>query len=351
MNKIFSTPIIEAISCVLPKNKLVLRDLGELYGIDTVKKICRATGISELRIASKDMTSADYCLKAAENLFATVGVSPDDIEGLVFVTTTPDYIIPHTSAIMQDKLGIPTSALTFDINYGCAGYVYGLFQSFLLVESGYCKKVLLCVGDTESKYINEKDRSLRMVIGDAGTATLIEANNNSTPSAFTFFTDGSGARHIIVPAGGCRVPKTIGVTDQMHYDEDGNGRTAENLYMNGMEVMTFALHDVCGVLIDALKLLSLRKDDIDLFAFHQANAFIVHNLAQQLKVEKSKVPFGAELTGNTSCSSIPSMLATLYSGINVAFRQVAVCGFGTGLSCAAGIVDLSKTVVLPIKYI
>ena len=346
MNRMFYHAKIQAIATVLPKETLILDTLSSMYGKSMVQKICRATAIEEIHVAPLGMTTADYCFHAAKMLFQETDIKPEMIDGIVLVTETPDYIIPHTSALLQNRLQIPSATVAFDINYGCAGYVYGLFQSFMLVESGYCQNVLLCVGDTESHLIHEKDRAARMVIGDAGTATVISAVDEASPATFSFFTNGGGAQYLMVPAGGSRIPCEPGKTDIIEYDEDGNGRTKENLYMNGMEVMQFTLHDVKNVIVKTLEQAMLSKEEIDLFAFHQANEFIVNNLAKQLKVDKYKVPFGARKTGNTSCASIPVMLSELYPGNNEDFHRVVACGFGTGLSCAAGVIDLSQTKIL-----
>lgn len=337
------------LSSVLPREAIGISDFSAMYGESNVKKIVKATGIQTVHCAPVGRTSADYCMEAARQIFQRGAISPQEIDGLIFVSETPDYSIPHTSAIIQDKLDLSNQLIAFDINYGCAGYVYGLFQASLLIKTGYCQHVLLCVGDTETKFIHEKDKALRMVIGDAGTATLISAVQNKGQSfAFSFHTNGKDADALIIPAGGCRLPHTAGITDRLEEDASGNARTQENLFMDGMKVMAYILKYVKPTIEDVLHKLALDIGAVNLFAVHQANAFIVKKIAKMLRVEEQRVPFAAQKTGNTSCASIPVMLCSAYPGRNVDLQKVLVCGFGTGLSCAAGVIDLRHATILPL---
>ncbi|MBE6097705.1 MAG: ketoacyl-ACP synthase III [Schwartzia succinivorans] len=324
-----------------------MKSFSDLFGDNNVDKIMKVTGIKSVRRAPKGMTVSDYCVYAAEKLISELHIDSADIDGLVFITESPDYLVPHTSAILQDRLGLPKSSIVFDINYGCSGYVYGLFQAFMMIESGYCKNVLLCAGDTLSRKVNPKDKASQMVLGDAGTATIITAIDEARPVAFSFFTDGSGAKHLIIPAGGARIPHQAGKTDILNVDADGNARTDEDFYMNGMEVMEFTLHDVKSVIQDAMDLVNWDKAEVDLFALHQANALIVKYIRKQLKADKEKVPFALENYGNSSSGTIPVLLCNKYSGVNRDFKKVLIAGFGTGLSCAAGTIGLESTVILP----
>ncbi len=343
MEKIFSKLEIRAIAATLPKEILKLENLSEVYGADTVKKIIKNTGITEVHVAPENKTSADYCVAAAQKIFGETEISPEIIDAIIFVTETPDYLVPHTAAILQSRLNLPNRVISMDINYGCAGYVYGIFQAALLIETGYCKNVLLCVGDTPTKYINEHDKALRMVFGDAGSATILSEKNSAQNSAFNFFTDGAQGKNLMVQAGGFRMPRKIGVTDILNFDENGNGRTLENISMDGMEIMNFVLKNIKRVIYETLEILNLPPSEINLFALHQANILISNYLTKRLKVAAEKVPFGAGKTGNTTCVSIPLMLSTLFAGVNPALKKVVICGFGTGLTCAAGVVDLSGT--------
>lgn len=346
MDKMFKNIRIRAISTALPNKIVKLSEYAKDFGKETVDKIIKLTGITEIRVSDDKTTSSDLCISAAQNIFRELEINPSSIDGVVFITQTPDYKVPHTSAIIQDRLGIPKESIVFDINYGCSGYAYGLFQAFLLVESGYCRNVLLCVGDTTTKYIHPEDRSNRMMAGDAGSATLISYEENASNSVFNFFSDGSGAEFLMMPAGGCRMPHKDGVTDIVEYDADGNGMTLENIHMNGIEITTFALREVKKAIKNIMNEVGWNKDDVDLFALHQANNFIVHQVSRQLKVSSELVPVGIQKTGNSAATTIPVMLCNLFPGVNYNLKQVVVCGFGVGLSCCAGTIDLSETKIL-----
>lgn len=345
-NRFFSKAQISAVAAVTPKTRFPLTELSARYGEKEIARIIASTGIREVTVAEEGMTSADYAFAAAQRLIAETGTDVSEIDGLIFLTESPDYIIPNTAAVLQDRLGLRTDTVNMDLRYGCAGYVYGLFQASLLIESGYCKKVLFLAGDTISHYINENDRSLRMVNGDAACATLLEASGEEIRSSYEFFVDGSGLGSLLIPAGGRRCPARPGVTDVLAYDEDGNGRTPEDLYMNGMDIMVFAIRKVPVLVKKLLEQTGWSKDEIDLFAFHQANKLIIDRIAKTLKVPSEKIPICMEHTGNCGFDSIPLMLCTEFPGVHPELHKVIACGFGAGLIAAAGALDLSRTVFL-----
>lgn len=345
-DRIFTRAQVAAIAAVTPKQHLSLRDLAAQFGDSDLERIISATGIQEVTVAEEGMTSADYAYAAAQRLLAETGVPASEIDGLLFLTESPDYIIPNTAAVLQERLGLRNDTVNMDLRYGCAGYVYGLFQASLLIESGYCKNVLLLAGDTISHYINEHDRSLRMVNGDAACATLITASDTETRSCYSFFVDGSGLNSLLIPAGGRRMPAQAGVTDVLEYDEDGNGRTLENLYMNGMDIMVFAIRKVPALVEKLLTQTGWTRNEVDLYAFHQANTLILDRITRTLKVPREKVPLSMAHTGNCGFDSIPLMLCNEYAGVNEGFQRVIACGFGAGLIAAAGALDLSRTKII-----
>ena len=345
-DKAFSKVKIAAIASVVPKERFPLMNLAEQYGEKEISRIINATGIEEVTVAAEGMTSSDYAYEAALRLIDATGINVKDIDGLLFLTESPDYIIPNTAAVLQHRLGMRNNTVNMDLRYGCAGYVYGLFQASLLIESGYCSNVLLLAGDTISHYINQHDRSLRMVNGDAACATLITKDSSVKSSYYSFYVDGSGVDSLLIPAGGRRMPIKPGVTDVLVFDDDGNGRTKENLYMNGMDIMVFATRRVPELVKDILNYTGWDKDNVDLFAFHQANMMIVNRIAKTLKISKEKIPLCMAHTGNCGFDSIPLMLCTLYPGVNTGMKKVIACGFGAGLIAAAGALDLSKTNII-----
>lgn len=343
--RILKYPYVRAISAVVPSNTADLRALYTVYGNRQIDNIIKGTGIQRTTYNDPHLTASDYAVHAAEYLLNETGFPREEIDGLVFISEMSDHIIPNTASIMQHKMRLPNSCMTFEIRSGCPGYVYGLFQAFMLVESGYCNNVLLCVGRAATQYVNEKDRSLRMVLGDAASASLV--CSGEADSAFSFYSDGGGAESLMIPAGGDRMPRQKDVTDVLEFDDDGNGRTKEDLYMNGMDIMAFVMGKVPGVVRKVLTDISWGQDEIDLYAMHQVNRIIIKALAGQLKVPLEKMPLSISETGNCGASSIPLMLCNLYAGKNSGLKKTIVCGYGSGLSIAAGAMDLSRACILP----
>ena len=351
MGVILKKATICGICCTLPKEILNMKELAALYGEKAVQKIVRATGIERVHIAPPEKTTADYCFDAATALLEILRCPVEKIDGIVFVSQTPDYILPATSVLLQKRLGIPKRSVAFDINYGCSGYVYGLLQAHMLVETNCCQNVIVCVGDTVTRYIHPKDKALRLVMGDGASATLVCRSASDNPVSFAVFTDGNRAEQLIIPAGGNRCPIVQGVTDREESDADGNVRSQEQLYMNGLEIMQFALNDIEPVLQETLQCLQWKTIDIDVFAFHQANAFIVQYLAKKLHLPREKVPIQVKRNGNTGSASIPLLLCEEYAEATVKPQKVLLCGFGVGLSCAAMVADMRQTIYCKTRQI
>lgn len=327
---------IESVSAYLPETRLDLRALDG--GNAEAEKIIRATGIEQVRVAAKTQTAADLCLAAARPLLAGAETPREEIDGVIFVSQTPDYLMPETAFVIQAKLGLSETTLCRDIRIGCSGYIHGLFQAALWISCGACRRVLLLAGDTSTRLANPRDRALRMVFGDAGTATLVSAGKFD--AAFAFRSDGNGARKLFVPAGGFRLPHSE-ETAKISVDEDGNARSANDLFMDGMEIFRFSLACVPANIRETLALAGWEKDDVGLFALHQANAFIVDAVRKNLRVSAERVPVNVRGVGNTGPASVPLLLSMLFgekSGrTRPELKRALLCGFGIGLSwgCAA----------------
>lgn len=332
---------IAAIGTCLPKSTFHIASYEQQYGSD-IKRIMESTGVKEVRIAEDDLCTSDYCVFAAQQLLKSLNIAANDVDGIVFVSQTPDYILPATSVIMQDRLGLPKGAVAFDINYGCSGYVYGLFQAALLVSSGSCSRVLLCAGDTQLKLVHELDKANRMVLGDGFSVTLIERGEEEL--CFNMKSDGSGHEHIIVPSGGFRRPHTA-ETCIAKPDGDGNMRSEENSYMNGFEIMSFAIREVPKLLRETLEYVGWEKESVGTFALHQANRFMLQYLSKRAKLPLENVPISIEKTGNTASASIPLMFSLEAGRLRREGKldRVVACGFGVGLSWGAVTMNLAKT--------
>lgn len=340
-DKIFDIPFVRGMSVVVPKEILKIEDLN-FEGVN-FKSIIKTTGIKEVRRAPANMTATDYCIAAAENLFADLNFDKAQIDGVIFATTVPDYLSPGNGYILQDRLNLSKKCIIVDINQACAGFVNGLFQAFLMVQSGYCKNVLLCAGDIFSRYLNSKDKSGQVIFSDAGAVALISANEILTRSAFSFYNDGNVFKALYMPAGGLKMQRQHGLTDVEKTDSQGNVHTLENLNMDGLEVMAFVLAAAPTAIKDVLKIINWQKDDVKIFALHQANMSIINALTKRLKVPVEKVPVSLTNYGNTTACSTPLTLCLEHPAAKEIWDKVIMCAFGTGMACAAVALDLSKT--------
>lgn len=332
---------IKAINAWLPENNVEMLSFSEEYGEQEVKNIIKTTGVERVRIADKSMTSSDMCFNAAEALFAQAGIDKAEIDGLVFVSQTTDWILPATSISLQDRLGLSKETVCIDIHYGCSGYIYGLFQAALWIAAGACNNVLVLAGDTTSQMINPKDKSLRLVFGDCGTATIVSKGTHTI--GFDIKSDGSGSDRLIVPAGGFRTPVSES-TSVLEWDEDKNGRTKNDLFMDGMAIFNFANMQVSKNVDRLLEAMQWNKEEVGLFCLHQANKFMVDYVRKRLKAPVEKVPVNVQNYGNTGPATIPLLLSDLCSEDHqYDLSKVIMSGFGVGLSWGSIATDLSET--------
>ena len=341
---------IDGITTCIPENIKDLRTLGEEYGQHEVDRIIKSTGIEKIRVAGKGTCASDLCAEAARKLFNNLNIDPKEIDGIVFVTETPDYIIPASSVILQNRLGLSTACVAFDVNYGCSGYVYGVYLSSMLVSTGGCRKVLLLVGDVITPFVNQKDRSLRMILGDAGSASIISKGNNMF--SFHIFTDGSGYQTLIVPAGGARIPRNSSTCVPTER-ENGNIRSDEDIFMNGLDVFNFAINEAPKSILAALEQHQWDIKDVQLFGLHQPNFLMIDFIRKKLKLKTDVVPVGMRETGNTGPASIPLLLTLQHKNFEAEDRlkRVVLSGFGIGLSCASVALTLESTLISdPIIY-
>ncbi|MCP9268401.1 ketoacyl-ACP synthase III [Xenorhabdus sp. XENO-1] len=315
---------IEAVAASVPLTKLTLAQLSQQFGEEKVARIALSTGINQLGIAQTQMRASDLCVHAARKIFSEQ-THPDEIDGVIFVSQTPDYLMPATSCVLQQRLGLCQDVIAFDINYGCSGYIYGLYQAALLISSRSCRKVLLCAGDTMTRHIADDDHKLRMVLGDAGSATIIAAGDDDW--AFDIHTDGSGYDKLIVPQG----------EDLRH----------GYLQMDGAAVMEFALKVVDNTVNKAIEMRGWDKQKVDHFLLHQPNRFMLQYLTKKLRVAAEKVPIAVENYGNTGPASIPLTLCHHFSNNRQQLGTAIMSGFGVGLSWGTVGLSLKDVRVFP----
>ncbi len=324
---------IKAIEFYLPEERLTNDQLGEIYEGWSSRKIEKKTGIKVRHIASAEETAADLGYKAAIKLFAKNNISPSDVDYLLFCTESPDYPLPPSSCILQNRLGLPITTGALDFNLGCSGFVYGLGVAHGLISSGQAKNVLLITAETYSKYIHPQDKSVRTIFGDGAAATLITESDNEQVGPFVYGTDGAGATNLIVPKGASRGPMHI---ESLNLSEKTN--YPDFLFMNGPEIFNFTIQSVPKAVKQILIKSSLVLNDIDCFIFHQANKFMLEHLRQKIDIPKEKFFVDISETGNTVSSTIPIALhKAKEQGFYKEGDVALLIGFGVGYSWAATI--------------
>jgi 3-oxoacyl-[acyl-carrier-protein] synthase-3 len=329
------------LAAYLPQQVLSNEELAALYPEWSADKILAKTGIRERRIAADGETAADMACAAAESLFAQGTVARAEIDFILLCTQAPDYQLPTTACLLQERLGIARSAGALDFNLGCSGFVYGLSLARGLVDSGAARRVLLLTADTYSKYIHPQDRSVRTLFGDAAVATVVGAADGQGQAIgpFVFGTDGRGARDLIVEAGGARRPCDAASAAE-HVDANGNVRSADNLHMNGAEVFSFTLREVPAAIDALLDKAGLARDDVDYFVLHQANRFMLDTLRKKIGIAPEKMPLHLEDVGNTVSSTIPLALIRMRDAGQLGpGKRLMLVGFGVGYSWAATIIN------------
>jgi len=314
-----------AVEYFLPEGELSNVELAALFPEWPADKIKEKLGITCRKIAAEGEFSSDLATKAAEKHFAIGRIAPADVDFLIFCTQSPDYFLPTSACLIQDRLGLPKSCGALDFNLGCSGWVYGLGIAKGLIESGQAANVLFLTGETYSKFLSDTDKGTRTLFGDAGAATLISAVDCDTEliGPFVYGTDGSGAEHLIVKYGGLRNP--------------GSPRSSETgLCMNGGEILSFSAREVSKSVNALLKQSGNTIESIDLFVFHQANAYMLEFLKTKCGIPDRKFYTCFETVGNTVSNSIPIALNhAIAEGKARPDMKIMFVGFGVGLSWAA----------------
>jgi 3-oxoacyl-[acyl-carrier-protein] synthase III len=331
---------IEGISSYLPSSVLTNEQLVKDFKDWDVEKIYNKTGIAKRHIASQDECASDLGIAAAEKLFAKGPFNPNSIDVLLFCTETPDYFLPASACIIQDRLGLRKDCGALDFNLGCSGFIYGLALAKGLVEIGLADQVLLITADTYSKLIHPMDRSVRTLFGDGAAATLISPvmADEEFIGPFVFGTDGGGAGRLIVPAGGFRL-RSSHETAIARDDGTGNIRSLENIYMDGPEIFNFSLREVPKTVTELLQKANITKEDVDFFIFHQANKFMIEQLRRKLKIPVEKFCINMESYGNTVSATIPmAMEIAGKTGQIKPGDTIMLVGFGVGYSWGGTII-------------
>jgi 3-oxoacyl-[acyl-carrier-protein] synthase-3 len=293
-----------------------------------MEAIFAKTGIRSRPIADRQQCPSDLGVAAAEKLFAEYAIDRGSIDFLLFCTQTPDYPLPTTACLVQDRLGLPTAIGALDFNLGCSGFVYGLSLADGLIRSGSARRVLLITAETYSRYIDAADRSLRPIFADGAAATLVDAAGEPSLGHFVFGTDGRGGDALMVAEGGARAPG-------QSLQPKKRRRWPSSLYMDGPELVRFTLDVVPPMVQRLLADSRLRPQDVDFYLMHQATLFMLEHLRVKLSLEADSVPSNLEERGNTVSSTLPILIHDLRNlGRLRPGKQSLLIGFGVGLSWA-----------------
>ncbi|SIS96471.1 3-oxoacyl-[acyl-carrier-protein] synthase-3 [Chryseobacterium ureilyticum] len=320
---------ISKIEYYLPELVLTNMDLEKEFPEWSSERIQEKVGISQRHISAENQTVLDLAIQSSEKIFKEY--DRDKIDFILFCTQSPDYFLPTTACILQDKLGLRKNIGAMDFNLGCSGFVYGLAIAKGLLVAGVAKSVLLVTSETYSKHINPKDKGNRCIFGDASASAIIEKNENAGDYKFCLGTDGSGAENLMVKKGAFRTDFTLNPNHEFN---------PENLYMNGPEIFNFTIEKIPGLVKETMEVNGFTMDDIDYFVFHQANSFMLNYLRRKTKIPAEKFYINMEETGNTVSATIPIALKNMMNeGMLKKGDKVLLAGFGVGYSWGATIVE------------
>lgn len=327
---------IKAISYYLPDKIVTNEELVSEFPEWSVDKIGEKIGVFERHIAADNETSGDMAVFASLRLFKEYNVDRSDIDFVILCTQSPDYFLPSTACVIQNKLGLPTSCGSFDINLGCSGYEYGLAIAKGLVVANIAKNVLFLTAETYNKHLHPRDKGNRTIFGDGASATLISTKGFAKIGEFSLGTDGRGADRLIRKTGAMRHHD---VANDLTFDENGNPHSSDYLYMDGKAIFDFTSEAVPKMVEDVLRKHELVMDDIDLVVFHQANKYMINYLRKLLGISKEKFYIYLENVGNTVSSTIPIALCEARKEGRF-HGKILVAGFGVGFSWGSTILEV-----------
>lgn len=328
---------ISKIEYYLPNNILTNSELTNKFPDWTPEMIENKVGVRERHIVDNDQTSLDLAVKVSEKILSEE--NKNEIDFLILCTQSPDYFLPTSACILQNKLGLSCDIGAFDFNLGCSGYIFGLSIAKGLIYSGTATKILLVTSETYSKFIHQDDKGNRTIFGDGASASIIEFSENNCIQNFVLGTDGSGFGNLIVRNGGLRNSYMRG---KINSDSDFIPSLDDDyLYMNGPEIFNFTIQKIPALVKDTLAKNNLNMDDVDYFVFHQANKYILEYLRKKIKIPEDKFYNNLLFTGNTVSSTIPIAICNLIADKKIKTGDtLLLAGFGVGLSWGATIIKI-----------
>lgn len=335
---------IKVISATVPHTVVKTSSLTDYYTKEELDKFIAATGVEERRFADKDMCASDLCEKSALQIFEETDLKREDIDALFFISQSPDYKIPGTSVILQDKLGLSKETIVYDINMSCSGFIHGLLMAYSFLQQPDINNVMIMVGETLTHMISMQDKGTGKLLGDAGTVAVIGKGEQFGESFFSMNTDGANTQSVILPAGGARIPSSE-ATLKMIEQEDGSIRSLEQINMVGDDVFSFAISVLPRDIKKLLAYAGKTIDEIDVYAFHQANNFMSNYIAKKVKVNSNKILHSIQKYGNTAGTSIPLCMVENRDKIQ-ANNSVLMNAIGAGFAYGTVLVNIGDCKIL-----
>lgn len=329
---------ITALAGAVPHTIIDNLKYTQYFPEDQVKEVVEKIGIYQRRFADDKTCSSDLCFAAAEKLISDNNIERSEIDLLIFISQTPDYRMPATSVLLQNRLGLPNSTIAFDINLGCSAFIYGLSVAFSMMKNTGLRKALVLDGETRSKVYSPKDRRSAFLFGDGGVAALIERDGKFGESYFSLNSDGSRGDLIKINGGGYRMPSSFETIKERVVDEYGNIRSDEQGYMNGGDVFNFVIREIPKDMKNLIAFSGEELPALDYYVFHQANNFINSYLARKLKLDTTKIPSTISKYGNTSSVSVPLTIVDQLKEKLVGRKKLLLSAFGVGMTWADAIV-------------
>lgn len=338
---------LRAISATVPHTVVKTRSMTEYYSQDAIEKFVSATGIEERRIIADGKCASDLCEMSANQIFANTDIRQEDIDVLIFVCQTPDYKSPGTSIILQNKLGLSKETIVYDVNMSCSGFIHGYLMASSFLQLPSINNVLVLVGDTLSKWTSPKDKSTGMLLGDAGIAAVVSKGFKYKDSYLSMQTDGAFYESVMIKAGASRMPSSEQTLEMKEY-EDGSIRSLEQVVMKGDDVFSFAISRLPKDIKKLLEFAQTSIDNIDLFAFHQANNFMSDYIAKKAKVNPEKILHSIQKYGNTAGTSIPLCLVENRERISEN-NSILMNAIGAGFTWGTVLLNIGDCYILPLQ--
>lgn len=335
---------VAGIACAVPNNPVPVESFIPVFGEEVTAKFTSATGIRATYKALPEQTASDLAVAAAEELFSHIPVERSEIGAMFLVTQSPDYRRPSSASVVQLRLGLPIDCSCMEINLGCSGFVYGLQTAMAMMACAEYRYALLLLGETATKLVDPRDKSIVMMYGDAGAAILLERREGARTTSL-LRSDGNRFRAIVLPAGGFR---DMNPGHERFVCSDGIERSLYDIFMDGTSVFSFSISDVPEAISDYLTLTGTTAADYNAFVFHQANQFIIKQLIRKMKLPRDQVPLSLDRYGNTGGVSIPLTFCDAYGERGGERIKALVSGFGIGLSWGVMDLELNSDCIYPV---